>query len=471
MEPGNHALKEPRHLTGSTVTNFTISEGAKISFEFTGSSILDIDQGYIRVSGITFSSSNSVYAGIEVSSLQEVIFQDCNFQGVGINMYDVANATFSRCNISDYIYGEYRAALYIYHSTAILFMQSSFINNTGAIYFQLPSYFRAADLASLVIMRCNFINNTSEFFGGSAIYMNGDYFSVTVSHSTFIYNTANRNREEFVTSRGQGGGGAINFDGTCTNCSISRSIFISNSAHYCGALSSGSMSGGSNDINIIDSAFYYNRAINELSVGGAACINDASVSITNSTFVGNSAVGYGGAVVLDNSTITITDTVFSSNTAGLSGGALITYAYPSNYTISSSTFIDNRAGNDGGALFIGRSRSDVIVESSNVLRNHAANQGGAIAVFGSSVTVYYGTNIYDNTAYVGQVISACSSQISLPLVTSQRPDPNFSLCTAYDDEIRFNTPTFPELPSYHNISLLVNEIIRENTFLATQWLP
>ena len=47
-------------------------------------------------------------------------------------------------------------------------------------------------------------------------------------------------------------------------------------------------------------------------------------------------------------------------------------------------------------------------------------------------------------------------------MTSRQPDPNFLLCTAYDDEIRFNTPTFQELPSYHNITLLVNEIIREN---------
>ena len=177
--------------------------------------------------------------------------------------------------------------------------------------------------------------------------MIGDYYTVTVSQSTFIHNTASSNQEEYTSRirRDLGGGGTINFDGTCINCTIPRSIFVSNCAHYCGALNSyngAGISGQSSDVSIIDSTFYYNRAINKLSVGGgAACINDASVSITNSIFVGNSAMGYGGAVVLNNSTITITDTVFSNNTAGLSGGALITYANPSNYTINSCTFVDN----------------------------------------------------------------------------------------------------------------------------------
>ena len=132
--------------------------------------------------------------------------------------------------------------------------------------------------------------------------------------------------------------------------------------------------------------------------------------------MGNTAAGLGGVVSFDESEIAIMDSVFSKNTAGFSGGALITYAYPSNYTIRSSTFIDNRAGDDGGAIFLGKSGSDVTVERSNFLQNHAADQGGAIAVFGSSVTVYYGTNVFDNTANVGQVISACHSQISLLIV-------------------------------------------------------
>ena len=153
---------------------------------------------------------------------------------------------------------------------------------------------------------------------------------VSINQSTFLYNTASTVQ-----------GGAIKFDGECINYIISESIFISNSARYCGALSTDT-SGGSNDISIIDSVFYYNQAVSEISIGGgAACINDALVSIINCTFVGNTAAALGGAMSFDNSEITITDSVFSNNVAGFSGGALITYSSSSNYTIRSSIFIDN----------------------------------------------------------------------------------------------------------------------------------
>ena len=89
-------------------------------------------------------------------------------------------------------------------------------------------------------------------------------------------------------------------------------------------------------------------------------------------------------------------------------------------------------------------------------------------MFGSSMTVYYGTNIYNNIANVAQVISACSSQITLPTVQSRRPDPRYLLCTVYDDEIRFNTPTIQDLPSYQDVIVPVNEIIRENDISSTR---
>jgi hypothetical protein len=386
--------------------------------------------------------------------LQEVLFEDCNFDGVGIYVYDVDNAAFSRCNFSD-IYSRYYGALYLLYSVNVSVIQSNFIKNTGAIYFQ-PIYLSSSDSVyrySLIVRKCKFVNNTSVYSSRSAIYVTGNYYSVIINQTTFIYNTASI-----------GGGGAINFARECTSCIISESIFISNSAQYCGALSTG-LFGEFSNISIIDTAFYYNRAVSGNSIGGgAACINSASSTITNCTFVGNTAAGYGGAMLADNSEIIITDTVFSNNTAGLSGGALITYAYPSNYTIISSLFTDNRAGDDGGAMFIGRTGSNVIVERSNFLQNHAADRGAAIAALGSSVTIYHGTNIYHNTANIGHTISACSSEIHLPIVAVRRPDPTFFSCVAYDNDIRFSTVTlsFQELQSYQNITLLVNDLIRDN---------
>ena len=459
LEPGNHVMKDPGGLTGtgSTVTNFTmISDGAMIVFDTKFAGSLTIRSRYAALRGITFSTSNSesTYAAIRADRVQEVIFEDCNFHGVRIYTYYAGNIAISRCNFSNYYHGY--AALHIYYSRFVSLIQSNFINNTGAIYFRPRSsssyyYYYSAISVSLLIRKCTFVNNTSEYRDGSAIYVTGNYFSVIVNQSTFIYNTASI-----------GGGGAINFNGEHSSYTISESIFISNSAQYCGALSTGLFREFSN-ISIIDTAFYYNRAVSGNSIGGgAACINSVSSTVTNCTFVGNTAAGYGGAMLADNSEVTITDTVFINNTAGYSGGAVITYAYPSNYTIITSIFKDNRAGDDGGALFIGHTGSDVMVERSNFLQNAAADRGGAIAVFGSSVTIYHGTNIYYNKANIGHTISACSSQTYLPISAVRRPDPTFFSCAAYDDDIRFSTLSFQELQSYQNVTLIVNNIIRDN---------
>ena len=375
----------------------------------------------------------------------QVIFEDCNFHGVRIHVYGADNAVFSRCNFSD----SYNGALHIDSSIAVSIIESNFINNTGAIISTSPF---SGMSASLLVRKCKFVNNTavSLYKDSGAIHVTGNYFSVIVNQTTFIYNTANI------------GGGAINFNGECTSCTISESIFISNSAQYCGALSTG-LFGEFSNISVIDTAFYYNRTVSGNSIGGGAvCINSASSMVTNCTFIGNTAAGYGGAILADDSEITITDTIFINNIAGYSGGALITYTYPSNYTIISSIFKDNRAGDDGGALFIGHTGSDVTVERSTFLQNHAGDRGGAIAVFESSVTIYNGTSIYYNTANIGHTLSACSSQTYFPIVMVRRPDPTFFSCVAYDDDIRFSALSLQELQSYQNVTLLVNDIIRDN---------
>ena len=381
LEPGNHVIKNPTG-TGSTVTNFTmISDGARIVFEFIGSwTINSLTNGYAELRGVTFISN---YTQIRANNLQNVIFEDYNFHGIRIYMFNIENAAFSRCNFSDYYRSSF-GALYVSNSLAVSIIQSNFINNRGAIYYEHRYYYYSAILisASLLVRKCNFVNNTSVYRDSGAIYVTGNYFSVIVNQTIFIYNTASI-----------GGGAAMNFNGEHTNCIISESIFISNSAQYCGALNIGLLDEFSN-ISVTDTAFYYNRAVSGNSIGGgAACINSASSTVTNCTFVGNTAAGYGGAMLADNSEVTITDTVFINNTAGYSGGALITYTYPSNYTIITSIFKDNRAGDDGGALFIGHTGSDVTVERSNFLQNHAADRGGAIAVFGSSVNIHHGTII------------------------------------------------------------------------------
>lgn len=69
---------------------------------------------------------------------------------------------------------------------------------------------------------------------------------------------------------------------------------------------------------VLNSTFISNSSVN--SVGGAILIQNATVTIQNSTFYQNSAAVWGGAINCDGCTMTVTNSTFVGNTAGLSGG-------------------------------------------------------------------------------------------------------------------------------------------------------
>ncbi|MEW6284862.1 MAG: CSLREA domain-containing protein, partial [Chloroflexota bacterium] len=104
-------------------------------------------------------------------------------------------------------------------------------------------------------------------------------------------------------------------------------------------------------LTITDSTFSGNSASSFYGYGGGVS-NDGTLTITNSTFSGNSAggyYGYGGGVYNDAGTLTITNSAFSGNGAGgfygYGGGV---YNSGGTLTVTNSTFSGNRAGGYGG---------------------------------------------------------------------------------------------------------------------------
>ena len=191
--------------------------------------------------------------------------------------------------------------------------------------------------------------------------------------------------------------------------------------------------------------------------GGAACARNVSVLISNCIFIGNTAAGNRGAILSDGSTLVITNTVLANNTSGHDGGALITHAHPSNYSITHSSFNHNQAGDDGGAVFIGRRGSFVRVERCNFTNNHAADKGGIFTIFGSTAEIIE-TNMYDNTANLGETNISCNSTVETSV--HSQTDPNFSFCSYYTANIdHFNTaPTL--LEQNHMNTAILNITIR-----------
>jgi hypothetical protein len=133
---------------------------------------------------------------------------------------------------------------------------------------------------------------------------------------------------------------------------------------------------------------------------GGAIYNEGpgTVTISNSTLSGNSAVGSGGAIWNDG-TLTISKSTLSGNSAD-SGGAIETGA-GGRMTIVNSTLANNSA-NDGGAI---ENDNTASIANSTLFGNSAAFEGGAISNTGTLTiggTVVAASSV-DNCANFGSI--------------------------------------------------------------------
>ena len=166
-------------------------------------------------------------------------------------------------------------------------------------------------------------------------------------------------------------------------------------------------------------------AINDLTVtqgaastglGGAITTVTADITVTNSTFSGNTAssgaAGLGGAIQSTSGDVTVAASTFSGNTASGStaglGGAI--QATGGDVTATNSTFSGNTASSPAAALggAIQATGGDVTATNSTLTGNTASSPtaalGGAIQNTGGDTALAYAT-VVENTAATGASLS------------------------------------------------------------------
>ena len=145
-----------------------------------------------------------------------------------------------------------------------------------------------------------------------------------------------------------------------------------------------------------------------------ACIRNASISIINSIFKHNFANHHANVFYIDKSQTTVDGSLFINNSAALDGGVFCTYIHASDYIIRGSQFSENMAGDDGGVMLIGQLNCYVSTDETIFDFNSAGNRGGVVSMIASSLFMETSrTNIFNNTAQFGGVISACNGQVIL----------------------------------------------------------
>ena len=204
-------------------------------------------------------------------------------------------------------------------------------NVGGAIY--------NADDAELSINGTRFEGNTAAIAGA----VNNQYDSSRITGITnafFVNNTASLSA-----------GGALRNQGTID--SISGTTFERNTAGNGGALWNGA---GGTITNITDTTFTGNKSTND-AVGGGAITNAGVITISATTFTGNTAAGNGGAInnVVSGggqAKITLSNTTFTGNTAAGNGGAIfnagtLTFNGTNTFTGNTAAGKANDIYNDG----------------------------------------------------------------------------------------------------------------------------
>ena len=318
-----------------------------------------------------------------------------------------------------------RPRINVYHS--------NFTNNTaGGTGGGGGGMYVSGDHTLISVQQSNFANNSVVERGtvGGALKVSGQNSSITILQSSFINNTA---------SQLQGGeGGALNTNGHNTRILFTESIFANNSAFACAVLNA---EGSDLNVAFTGSVFTYNK-VSEISTqsdadiqansGGVACVNSASVSITNSSFRNNAASRHAGVLNVEGSTVSIKGSNFHNNQAGHDGGVIFTRVSPITLSVTQSSFTNNWAGGNGGVMNVARSGSRLDINDSNFSFNEASQRGGALAIAGSELNINQ-TTVYNNMAALGGVISACNSVVTVSeaLTFSEDPGNNFQ-CTFYD---------------------------------------
>ncbi len=205
------------------------------------------------------------------------------------------------------------------------------------------------------------------------------------------------------------GGSFTGNEATGSSNPLADGVFVQTSA------GGGAIYAIQSNVTVNGTSFTQNKAGNAMGAGGAISTTLGNLTVDKAAFEGNTAGGEGGAVATRGTAkVTITNSTFTGNSAK-NGGAVNTGNFnnaekgkPENntteeVTLEKVTVSGNTASGLGGGIYTG-TRDKVTVRNSLVTANKAENgtdsQGGGIVAYGSELTLN-GASITNNKAAVG----------------------------------------------------------------------
>jgi hypothetical protein len=251
----------------------------------------------------------------------------------------------------------------------------------------LSRIFNISSGVSVVIQDLMLMNGSSSSLGGAILCNSAE---LTLSNTVVTNSTASG------ATATEGGGGIANLGGNIT---------------------------------IIDSEISNNTASGMSGSGGGILnLSDGTLTVTNSTITGNTAMRAGGGIE-DNSgestTVTLVDVTLSDNTTGSApgngGGVHITG--PGDMDISGGMVTGNTAAAEGGGLWNGAGLmtvTNVMIDGNTAMGNSGDQGGGGVFNVGGTIEVMTSTisnNMSTDMSNGGGLHNDASGMVSLTLST------------------------------------------------------
>jgi predicted outer membrane repeat protein len=229
-----------------------------------------------------------------------------------------------------------------------------------------------------------------EINGNLNIYGNGaSVLTISGNNASRVFNinSGTVTLSNLTIAQGNEGGIFNNGNVTLQACTLSNNL-----ASFGGAAIVNNTD--ANILTVTGSTFTNNSS----SGNGAVIFNNGTVTMTGSTFTGNSADS--GGVIFNNGTVTLTNSIFRNNSSGGSGGVLFNSS-TGTVTVTGSTFTGNSSGGSGGVIF---NTNRLEVTGSTFTGNSANNNLGGGISNGGTLTMT-GSTFTNNSARLGGGLS------------------------------------------------------------------
>ena len=345
-----------------------------------------VNNGTLTVSDCTVSGNTASDSGGGIDNEGTLIVSGCTLSNnsavVGGGIFTAATLEVSGCTLSGNVGGG------IYNNAGVAtVMGSAFTGNSATA--GLGGGGISNQYGQMTVANSTFSGNSAPAglhvgAPGGAIFNNGlDFFTgaattMTVRDCTLSGNSATE-------------GGAIE-DANNTTVTISRCTLSGNSATRAGGAI---FNGGT--LTVSGCTLSGNSAAQ-----GGGIFNQSSLVVGNSVFTGNSATKGGG--IFNGGTLTVRDSLLTSNSATFGGGIyndsldIFGTVFFGTVTVTGSTFTGNTASDSGGGIY---NLGTATVRDSILARNSAGSDGGGIFNGASGKLTVKDSVVRHNVALLG----------------------------------------------------------------------